>query len=102
MINLLHNSFDAVKDLEDRWLRVRAVDIDEAEIEFRITDSGLGIDDATAANIFNPFFTTKGVGSGTGLGLSISKGLVEELGGTLELNRESPNTEFVIRMPARP
>ena len=68
-------------------------------MEFRITDAGLGIDPTEAERIFNPFFTTKEVGAGTGLGLSISKGLIEEMGGMLELNHDFENTQFVIRIP---
>lgn len=101
LINLLQNAFDAIRDLESRWLRIEATDRENSTVELRVIDSGTGIDRETAERIFNPFFTTKDVGSGTGLGLSISRGIIEDLGGSLSLDTEAANTTFVIRMPAK-
>ena len=50
-----------------------------------IRDSGSGMDQATLQRAMEPFFTTKGVGKGTGLGLSMVHGMVEQLGGKMEL-----------------
>ena len=46
-----------------------------------VSDTGLGIDDAAMAQIFDPFFSTKGVGKGTGLGLSMVYGFMRQSGG---------------------
>jgi PAS domain S-box-containing protein len=50
-----------------------------------IKDNGAGMDQATLMRAMEPFFTTKGVGKGTGLGLSMVHGMVEQLGGKMEL-----------------
>ncbi len=99
LVNLFNNAYDAIQSLDEAWLRIEASDRGESEVEFRITDAGSGIDPTVAERIFNPFFTTKDVGQGTGLGLSISNGLVEELGGMLELSHDFESTQFVLRIP---
>lgn len=75
-------------------------------VAVEVVDTGTGIDPANLANIFKPFFTTKGrlgdtATPGTGLGLSVSKGIVESHGGTIEVH-SSPGegTVFTISLPA--
>jgi PAS domain S-box-containing protein len=100
LLNLLNNAFDAVKDKNNPWVELEVTDEGE-DLLFSVTDSGTGIRPEVAAKIMDPFFTTKEVGEGTGLGLSIAKGIVEDHGGTLQLDQDSPHTRFCFRLPKR-
>jgi len=54
-------------------------------VEVSIADTGCGIAEENLKRIFDPFFTSKGVGKGTGLGLSVSHGIVVAHGGAIEV-----------------
>jgi two-component system, LuxR family, sensor histidine kinase DctS len=98
LMNLLNNAFDAVSELQERWVAVSAVQSGH-EIMIRVTDSGNGIPPAVVKRIMEPFFTTKQVGKGTGLGLSISKGIMESHNGSLSYDASAANTTFIMTIP---
>ncbi len=69
----------------------------------RIRDTGPGIESASLDKIFEPFFTTKPDSQGTGLGLSIVQNIVENHGGTVEVESTiGEGTTFVVRFPTVP
>jgi len=70
-------------------------------VEIRVRDTGTGIPDEVQPSIFNPFFTTKGVGKGTGQGLAIAHAvIVQKHGGTITFDTEmGAGTTFKIRLP---
>ena len=97
LVNLINNAVDAISYNEEKWIKVEVCE-HGGSVEFKITDSGKGITREVQEKIMTPFFTTKGVGKGTGLGLSISKGIINDHGGDLNYNAESPNTQFVFTL----
>lgn len=69
----------------------------------KVTDTGCGIKREHLNQIFEPFFTTKPVGKGTGLGLSVSYGILQQHGGTLEVESEvGKGTTFTVTLPTVP
>ncbi|MGA2341936.1 MAG: response regulator [Steroidobacteraceae bacterium] len=66
-------------------------------LRISISDTGLGMDEATLAKATDPFFTTKGPGKGTGLGLSMVHGLAAQSGGLLRID-SAPNLGTTVEL----
>ncbi len=65
-----------------------------------VADNGIGIAPENVARIYDPFFTTKGVGRGTGLGLAVSYGIVQEHSGHIAVeSAPGRGTTFRITLP---
>jgi signal transduction histidine kinase len=96
--NLLTNAIHAMP--RGGTVRVTtAVEGDKSVL--RVVDRGDGIPLAVLPRIFDPFFTTKDVGQGTGLGLSVVHGIVDDHGGTIEVDSEvGRGTTFTICFPS--
>ncbi|MGK0337558.1 MAG: PAS domain S-box-containing protein [Candidatus Azotimanducaceae bacterium] len=99
LLNLLSNAIQAVRGLDDRWIKIH---VDEIPSYLRIsfTDSGRLNDADVIAKMMNPFFTTKDIGEGTGLGLSISQGIISSHLGQFCFDPQAKNTTFHIDLPA--
>lgn len=95
ILNLIHNSFDAIENLDNKWIKIES-SVTKQSLRIIITDSGNGIDTALAGKILQPFFTTKDPAKGTGLGLSISLNAIHKMKGKLYYNEKAKNTQFII------
>ncbi len=90
ILNLVGNARDAISGDGRVLITTRNIELAEAAstdlppgdyVRVSVTDTGQGMDAATAAKAFEPFFTTKGIGKGTGLGLSQVYGFAKQAGG---------------------
>ena len=71
-----------------------------AEVEFAVSDNGCGMDEATRAKVFEPYFTTRAGRGGTGLGLAMVYGIMRNCGGTIDLESTvGVGTTFTLRWP---
>lgn len=100
-LNIINNAFAAM-DVGGRLdITVR---YDGSQfITITISDNGCGISEADLGRIFEPFFSTKTKSGGTGLGLSITYGLIQELGGRVQVSSElGKGTRFDVALPLQP
>ena len=110
VLNLVHNAldatpkggkvwFDAEKTTDRAAMRRLKDKTAAAAIILRIGDTGPGISEEHRAQIFDPFFSTKG-SKGTGLGLAVTRKIIEEHGGHIEVeSRPEDPAVFAIYLP---
>ena len=100
-LNLLVNAAHAIDEgnVPNNQISVRAwTERDHVCIE--VTDTGKGIAPENLQKIFEPFYTTKGVGLGSGLGLSISRNILSEFNGSLSVTSKlGTGSSFLVRLP---
>lgn len=112
ILNLTVNARDAISQTGSVTVNVRNVAPDDRVgagvgngpslgwVVLSVSDDGMGMDDETRSHIFEPFYTTKGVGMGTGLGLSTVFGIVKQSGGEVEVvSQPGQGSEFRIYFP---
>lgn len=99
--NLILNARDSIANGQGRIV-LATHNGDEDSLTVEVADNGVGINPEDVAKIYDPFFTTKGVGRGTGLGLAVTYGIVQEHSGHISVN-STPGlgTTFRITLPTR-
>lgn len=104
-VNLLSNSIDAITQKQVTTSFTPHIHIstrnNNGNVAIRITDNGCGMDSVSQSNVFEPFYTTKEVGSGLGLGMSITHNIIQDFGGSIAIT-STPNegTEVVVCLKA--
>jgi two-component system, NtrC family, C4-dicarboxylate transport sensor histidine kinase DctB len=98
LVNILTNAADATEGQPDPRITLAAW-AEGDHVMIRVTDNGPGVPEALRPRIFDPFFSTKGVGKGLGLGLSISYNIIKDFGGELTVISEvGGGAAFTIRL----
>jgi len=100
--NLVKNAFDAMP--KGGKLDI-IIDDNETDVVFKIQDTGIGISPDDLDKIFEPFYTTKGIGKGTGLGLATAYGIVKMHKGKISVESNNDpakgetGTSFILTLP---
>lgn len=95
LVNLVKNALEAMPDGGKLGI---STGLEENYAFLAVEDTGTGIAPDILAKVFNPFFSTKG--KGAGLGLAMTKKIVDNLGGSVELDStEGKGTRVVLRLP---
>jgi predicted ATPase/signal transduction histidine kinase len=108
-MNILTNAVDAFKGITltqnniNPKISIHTELIPEEKVRIRIGDNGVGMTEKVRSQVFNPFFTTKPVGSGTGLGLSVSYSIIvkQHRGDLRCLSSPGQGSEFIIEIPLK-
>lgn len=100
-LNLCNNAFQAMPTGGDLKINTHDETVGKGRyLVINISDTGIGIAKENLAKIFEPFFTTKEPGKGTGLGLSIVHGILQDIGGSIDVTSKiGKGTTFTVRLP---
>jgi two-component system NtrC family sensor kinase len=104
-MNILSNAVQAIEGPGNLWISTKPIQKPDGTemVQISFQDSGKGMTAQTMEKIFDPFFSTKGVGQGTGLGLSISYGIIQSHGGEIFVKSQvGIGTEFLVQIPIQP
>ncbi len=103
-LNLVINAAQAIPEGEAARNEVRVTtrfEVASGAVVLDVSDTGAGIPPEALTRVFDPFYTTKPVGTGTGLGLSICHGIVASLGGEIRVDSTiGRGTTFSVVLPA--
>ena len=100
LLNLVMNAMEAMSSVGDRERQLLIVtrNIEPAQVQVTVEDSGTGLDPSIMSRIFEPFYTTKS--GGMGMGLSISRSIIQNHGGRLWATaNDGPGTSFHFTIP---
>jgi two-component system, NtrC family, sensor kinase len=100
-MNMVSNAAEAMESGDGGTLTVETRHLlEDNKIIVSFSDTGTGIPEESISKLFEPFFTTKKKGKGVGLGLSVAYGIVEEHGGTIEVESIlGKGTTFRVLLP---
>ncbi len=111
LLNLYVNAGQAMPDGGDLLIQTENVTLNGKDkpvvmasgryVKISVTDTGVGMDEAIREKVFEPFFTTREMGTGTGLGLASVYGIIKNHDGFLFVNsKKGVGTTFTIYLPA--
>jgi PAS domain S-box-containing protein len=97
LLSLAANACDA---MPERGVRRHSVGSEADTAVLAVADTGHGMSDAVREQIFEPFFSTKGLAAATGLGLATVHGIVHQSGGSIDVvSKPGEGSAFTIRLP---
>lgn len=98
LLNLIMNAIEAAAKSKEKWVKL-GFESYEGSLVIKVVDSGAKLSDWKIKKLFEPFYTTKGIGEGMGLGLSVCKGIVRSHNGSLAIDKNAQHTTFTVVLP---
>ena len=93
---------NAAQSIEDKGIMTIKTFAGNGKVHIQVSDSGKGIPRENIKKVFDPGFTTKGVGVGTGLGLSICYNIIQKHRGKIEVESDvNKGTTFTVSLPVK-
>lgn len=104
LLNLVTNAHQAARPQSKHEVHISLrFDASSGVAELSVVDHGRGMSEDVTAHLFEPYFTTKGPHEGSGLGMSVVLGVVEGVGGTIDVqSRVGEGTRVTVRFPSVP
>ncbi len=97
LINIIQNSIDALENIDNKKIKIN-IDTDNCHVFISISDNGIGMNTEEMSKIFEPYYTTKDLG--TGLGLTNVARIIEAHNGNIEISSEKNiGTNIQIKLP---
>ena len=100
IMNLYTNALDALQGQGRVTVTLTEPTAGDGTVTLTVEDDGPGIDPAQRSKVFEPFYTTKTVGTRSGLGLSIAHGIVRAHAGAIDIDDTISGARFVVTLPA--
>ncbi len=103
-MNIVSNAVEAMEINGGGVLSIETKHLSTAgKILASFADTGKGIPEEDLSRLFEPFFTTKKKGKGVGLGLSVAYGIIQEHGGSIQVESKlGEGTTFLVKLPLEP
>jgi signal transduction histidine kinase len=96
--HIVRNAGQAIGSEGHIWIKAWR---SEGQVLVSVHDDGCGISEEHLNRVFEPFFTTRGVGKGVGLGLTIAWGVISRYGGSIDVESSvGQGSTFTVRLPA--
>lgn len=100
LYNIISNSIDAVEESAVKKITLEVTTPEPSRVNVAIRDTGPGLPELIKEHLFEPFYSTKGIGKGMGMGLSVSRSMARGWRGDIVFDGMAQETTFIVSLRA--